>query len=135
MPRYRSIAFCILAAMAFACCGTVSVRGQERGYMVILKPETVASKLAGDSVCQYFLLSNLGYLKEKEVGFQYATPSGSIESDVIEAGKGSVVIDASRDVPAVQKSMTNGTPAWVILISSGTYNTNRECLEGLPLQK
>ncbi len=136
MERYRGIALYTLAVvMVFAYCGTISVRGQERGYMAVLKPEAVVTKLPGDNVCPYFLLSDLGYLKEKVVGFEYSGPSGATESDVIEAGKGSVVIDASRDVPAVQKTVANGVSAWTILISSGAYNSNHECLKGLPLGK
>ncbi len=112
--------------------GFRAVHAQGNGYKATLKTMEVGSKLPGDKVCPYFLLSNLGYLKAPEVGFQYAAPSGETESDIIAAGKGSVSIDASKDIPAVEKATGPDGPMWTILISSSAYEANKECLEGLP---
>lgn len=131
MAKHCSLALCVCAFIFAPWCGGRSAYAQGNGYTAALKPMEVASKLPGDKVCPYFLLSNLGYLKAPEVGFQYNLPSGGTESDVIEEGKGSVTIDASKDVPTVEKT-AGPDPAWTILISPSGYEANKECLAGLP---
>jgi len=133
MAKHCLFALCVCCALALVpWCGHRTVYAQGNGYKATLKPMEVLSKLPGDKACPYFLLSNLGYLKDPEVGFQYTLPSGGTESDVIEAGKGSVSIDASKDVPAVEKAASPDGPTWTILISSSAYDANKECLAGLP---